>query len=233
MAAKLTRARARPPGPNVPPGLAAGTPVPEPAAPARRKRAPAGCPTRPAWRAPKTAPGLPGLKVWSSGETPPPRLHARQRIIAPIRGSAAIPPGAQLPREARHRDDLAGPLAPDRALVPAGDSRPRCRAGGYHTTPASSGLAHDEPLGVMAAVPVGPAGRAAARSGARDRPDIGVFALVQGRQAGHLDRRTPAATPDAPGSFTPPQDPRVTARSSGPVVNGRTVVLSRGACVSK
>src|SRR5450755_981915 len=63
--------------------------------------------------------------------------------------------------------------------------------------PALSGLAHDEPLEMTltAVVLVVPAGRAGARWGARHRADVGVPALVQGPQAGHLDRLAPAAVP--------------------------------------
>ncbi len=43
------------------------------------------------------------------------------------------------------------------------------------------------------AVRVGPAGHAGARRGARHRADADVPALVQGRQAGHLDRAVPDA----------------------------------------
>src|SRR5262249_6521626 len=60
---------------------------------------------------------------------------------------------------------------------------------------ALSSLAHDEPLEVMVAVGVGPAGRAGTRRGARHLADEGALALVQSPQAGRLDRLAPAAVP--------------------------------------
>ena len=53
-------------------------------------------------------------------------------------------------------------------------------------------LADHEPLGAMRA-PVASAGAAVARRGARHREDPGEPALVQGPQAGHLDRLAPPA----------------------------------------
>ena len=53
----------------------------------------------------------------------------------------------------------------------------------------------DEPLdGVTAGLLVVPAGRAAARRWARDRPDLGVPALVQRPRARHRDRPAPRAS---------------------------------------
>ncbi len=64
-----------------------------------------------------------------------------------------------------------------------------------HRAPAAVHLAGHEPLEVPepGAVRVEPAGRASARRGARHRGDPAVPAGVQGRRAGHHDRRAPAA----------------------------------------
>ncbi len=59
-----------------------------------------------------------------------------------------------------------------------------------------------------------PAGRAAARRGARHRVDLSE-PHVQGPQAGHLDRRAPAAVRDRSSGCSPPCGARAGARGAG------------------
>ncbi len=95
-----------------------------------------------------------------------------------------VPAGRAVARRGtRHGQDLAVP-----ALVQG-------RQAGHldRLAPAAVPLDGHEPLLMAAAVPEEPAGRAAARRGARHRADAGVPALVQGRQAGHRDRPAPPA----------------------------------------
>src|SRR5260370_1915534 len=85
---------------------------------------------------------------------------------------------------------LAGFVVGSRAWSwPGRDAGP----GGAVPAPALSGLAHDEPLGLTAAVGAVPAGRAAAGRRVRHQQDLGALALLQCLHAGHLGRLAPDA----------------------------------------
>src|SRR5215469_3481032 len=109
--------------------------------------------------------------------------HERPLVTVAVRvGSAG---GAVTRQAARYELDLG---------TPAHVQGPRA---GYldRLAPGAVALADHERLLAMGAVRVEPAGGAVARRGTRHRADEGTPALVQGPQAGHLDRLAPRAIP--------------------------------------
>ena len=139
-----------------------------------RHRADRGVP--PLFRAPRPGTSIAVPQTPSRSTATNPCVAAEAPVVPAGRAGAR--------RGARHRADPGVPLVQG---PQAGHLDRRA--------PDAVPLAGHEPLRGAAAVRVVPGGRAVARRGARHRVDLGVHALVQGRQAGYLDRRAPDAVP--------------------------------------